>query len=194
MNLKYISIGALVVILAIFYFINENNKASAERLKQAEIASQKKLHDKELANKAKEDQKTQKVEMDSKIRILQSKYTMDYLDAKKIIESEKISDKSKVYYADMAEKWVDALNVAGATSRVSLSHPVKDMQEIRRELREKKTETYCESRMKDELLKSYDFAIDGFLNFMKQNELASSVFISLSTESQGKANALIDYC
>mgnify|MGYP007031189741 CR=1 FL=1 len=43
MNLKYISIGALVVILAIFYFINENNKASAERLKQAELDHQKKL-------------------------------------------------------------------------------------------------------------------------------------------------------
>jgi len=37
MNIKYISIGALVIILAFFYFVNEKNKASAERIKQAEI-------------------------------------------------------------------------------------------------------------------------------------------------------------
>lgn len=37
MNIKYISIGALVIILALFYFINEKNKASAERIRQAEI-------------------------------------------------------------------------------------------------------------------------------------------------------------
>lgn len=37
MNVKYISIGALVIILALFYFVNEKNKASAERIKQAEI-------------------------------------------------------------------------------------------------------------------------------------------------------------
>lgn len=36
-NIKYISIGALVIILALFYFVNEKNKASAERIKQAEI-------------------------------------------------------------------------------------------------------------------------------------------------------------
>lgn len=36
-KLKYISIGVLAIILALFYFINEKNKASAERIKQAEI-------------------------------------------------------------------------------------------------------------------------------------------------------------
>ena len=43
MNLKYISIGALVVITALFYFMYQSNKASAERLKQAEIANQQRL-------------------------------------------------------------------------------------------------------------------------------------------------------
>ena len=43
MNLKYISVGALVVIIALFYFMHQSNKASAERLKQAEIANQQRL-------------------------------------------------------------------------------------------------------------------------------------------------------
>ena len=43
MNLKYISVGALVVIIALFYFMHQSNEASAERLKQAEIANQQRL-------------------------------------------------------------------------------------------------------------------------------------------------------
>lgn len=194
MNLKVLIVAAVLIVGGLFYFINESNKADAERLKQAEVAHQKKLEQGKLEEKAREQKKIQKVEIDGQIKILQSKYSMDYLDARKIIESKKMSGKSKIYYAEMAEKWVDALNVAGATSRVSLSNPVKDLQEIRRELREKKTETYCESRMKDELLKSYDFAIDGFLNFMKQNEIISNAFIKLSSDHQQNANSLIDYC
>lgn len=192
--MKYLIIGILVLASSMFYFMYQSNKASAERLRQAEIAHQQKLEQGKLEEKAREQKKIQKVEIDGQIKILQSKYSMDYLDARKIIESKKMSGKSKIYYAEMAEKWVDALNVAGATSRVSLSNPVKDLQEIRRELREKKTETYCESRMKDELLKSYDFAIDGFLNFMKQNEIISNSFIKLSSDHQQNANSLIDYC
>ena len=38
-NLKYISIGVLVLMGALFYFIHQSNKMSAERLKQAEIAA-----------------------------------------------------------------------------------------------------------------------------------------------------------
>lgn len=43
MNLKYISIGVLVLMGALFYFINQSNKASAERLRQVEIANQQRL-------------------------------------------------------------------------------------------------------------------------------------------------------
>lgn len=48
MNLKVLFIGVLVVTIGIFYFINESNKASTERLKQAEIAHQKKLEQEKL--------------------------------------------------------------------------------------------------------------------------------------------------
>ena len=194
MNLKYLSIGALVVIAAIFYFINESNKEDRERIKQAEIAHKQKIEQEKKAVIQFKQEQSKKVEIDVKIQELQSKYSMDYLDAKQIIESKKMPQKDKLFYADLAGKWVDALNVAGSTSRVSLSQPVTDMQEIRRQLRDKKTGTYCESRMKQELLKSYDFAIDGFLNFMRQNEIVSSAFISLSSDYQKNANALIDYC
>ena len=43
MNLKYISVGVLAVIIALFYFMHQSNEASAERLKQAEIAHQQRL-------------------------------------------------------------------------------------------------------------------------------------------------------
>ena len=194
MNLKYLSIGALAVIVALFYFINESNKEDRERIKLAEIAHKQKIEQEKKAVIQSKQEQSKKVEIDVKIQELQSKYSMDYLDAKQIIESKKMPQKDKVFYADLAGKWVDALNVAGSTSRVSLSQPVTGMQEIRRQLRDKKAETYCESRMKQELLKSYDFAIDGFLNFMRQNEIVSSAFISMSSDYQKNANALIDYC
>lgn len=192
--MKYLIIGLLVLASGMFYFMHQSNKASAERLKQAEIAHQQKL-DAEKAKLIKEQQaKSKKAETDVLIKELQEKYSMDYLDAKQIIESEKMSQKDKEFYVDLAGRWVDALNVAGATSRISLSQPVKDLQEIRRKLSEKQTTTYCEGRMKKELLKSYDFAIDGFLNFMHKNEILSSGFMALSKSYQQNANTLIDYC
>ncbi|WP_312309588.1 hypothetical protein [Acinetobacter variabilis] len=192
--MKYLIIGLLVLASGMFYFMHQSNKASAERLKQAEIAHQQKL-DAEKAKLIKEQQaKSKKAETDVLIKELQEKYSMDYLDAKQIIESEKMSQKDKGFYVDLAGRWVDALNVAGATSRISLSQPVKDLQEIRRKLSEKQTTTYCEGRMKKELLKSYDFAIDGFLNFMHKNEILSSGFMALSKSYQQNANTLIDYC
>lgn len=191
---KYLIIGLLVLASSMFYFMHQSNKASAERLKQAEIAHQQKL-DAEKAELIKEQQaKSKKAETDVLIKELQEKYSMDYLDAKQIIESEKMSQKDKEFYVDLAGRWVDALNVAEATSRISLSQPVKDLQEIRRKLSEKQTTTYCEGRMKKELLKSYDFAIDGFLNFMHKNEILSSGFMALSKSYQQNANTLIDYC
>lgn len=43
MNLKYISIGALAIILAIFYFMYQSNKESEKRLEQAKILQQQQL-------------------------------------------------------------------------------------------------------------------------------------------------------
>lgn len=192
--MKYLIIGILVLASSMFYFMYQSNKASAERLQQAEIAHQQKLEqEKKTATQARHE-RFKKVETDAKIKELQDKYSMDYVDAKKIIESPKMAQKDKEFYADLSGKWVDALNIAGATSRIALSQPVKNLQDIRRTLSEKQTATHCEGRMKSELLKSYDFAIDGFLNFMHKNEILSSGFMSLSKSYQQNANTLIDYC
>ncbi|WP_053580008.1 hypothetical protein [Acinetobacter sp. TTH0-4] len=43
MNLKYISIGALAIILAVFYFMHQSNKESEKRLEQAKILQQQQL-------------------------------------------------------------------------------------------------------------------------------------------------------
>lgn len=193
-KLKYISIGALVLIAALFYFMNERSKATTERLRQAEIAHQQKIEQEKKDITQAQQEQSKKAETDVRVKELQAKYSMDYLEAKKIIESPRMGQKDKDFYAGLSGRWVDALNIAGATSRIALSQPVKDLQDLRRNLAEKQTATYCESRMKDELLKSYDFAIDGFLNFMHKNEILSSGFMSLSSNYQQNANALIDYC
>ena len=53
--MKYLIIGLLVLASGMFYFMHQSNKASAERLKQAEIAHQQKLEREKIdaANAAK---------------------------------------------------------------------------------------------------------------------------------------------
>lgn len=53
--MKYLIIGLLVLASGMFYFMHQSNKASAERLKQAEIAHQQKLEQEKIdaANAAK---------------------------------------------------------------------------------------------------------------------------------------------
>ncbi len=194
MNTKYLVGGVLVVIISVFYFIHQSNKASAEKRQQEMVAYQQKLAETQALQDKKALDKIRKGETDKEIQELQSKYMMDYLEAKKVVESPEMSVAGRKFYADLAGRWGDAFKVAGSTSRVALSQPVKDMQQIKRELEARKTETVCEVKLKGELLKSYDFAIDGFLNFMQQNEVISSAFINISSDHQKNANALIDYC
>ena len=194
MNLKYISVGVLVVIIALFYFMHQSNEASAERLKQAEIAHQQKLEQEKRVTTQAQQEQSKKVQTDVKIKELQDRYLMDYLDAKGIIESQKMELNDRKFYADLASRWTDAFKVAASTPRVALSQPVKDMQLIKRDIKAKQTKTFCESKMKDELVKSYDYAIDGFIQFMQKNEAISDVFLDISNKSQKNANMLIDYC
>lgn len=43
MNLKVLIVAAVLIVGGLFYFVNQSNKADMERLKQAEVAHQKKL-------------------------------------------------------------------------------------------------------------------------------------------------------
>ena len=47
--MKYGLIGVIVIIIGLFYFMSQSNKADAERLKQAEIAHQQKLESEKAA-------------------------------------------------------------------------------------------------------------------------------------------------
>lgn len=194
MIMKYMVGGLIVLVLIIGYFINKSNKEDMARLKQAEIAQKQKLIDAQAALSQEAAKKELKTITDIKIKELQSKYMMDYLEAKKVVESPKITKDDKKFYVDLAGRWSDAFRVAGSTSRIALSQPVKDMQQIKRDLESHITKTECEAKMKQELLKSYDFSIDGFLQFMQKNEDVSNLFISMGSDHQRNATALIDYC
>lgn len=192
--MKYLIIVAVVLIGGAFHWMSQDNKQDAEVLKQQQIAHQQKLEQEQKALQAQQEDKNLKAENDIKIKELQSKYMMDYLDAKAIIESPKMGVEGKKFYTDLSARWLDAFNVAKSTSRIALSQPVQDMQQIKRDLEARTTASVCESKLKQELIKSYDFAINGFLQFMQKNEIASTGFISLSADYQKNANALIDYC
>jgi cell division protein FtsL len=192
--MKYLFIGLLILASGMLYFMHQSNKASAERLKQAEIAHQQKLKSENAELIKAQQAKEKKAETDIRVKELQSKYQMDYLEAKKVVESPEISKDGRAFYVDLAGRWSDAFKVANSTSRIALSQPVKDMQQIKRDLEGRATETACEAKLKQELLKSYDFAIDGFLQFMQKNEVLSTGFISASSIFQENANALIEYC
>ena len=165
-----------------------------ERLKQAELMQKQKLIDVQAAISQEVAKNKLKANTDIKIKELQSKYMMDYLEAKKVVESPKITKDEKKFYVDLAGRWSDAFRVAGSTSRIALSQPVRDMQQIKRDLESHITKTDCEAKMKQELLRSYDFSIDGFLQFMQKNEDVSNLFISMGSDHQRNATALIDYC
>ena len=74
MNLRYISAGVLVVIIALFYFMHQSNEASAERLKQAEIAHQQKLEQEKRVTTQAQQEQSKKVATDVKIKELQNLY------------------------------------------------------------------------------------------------------------------------
>lgn len=191
---KY-AVGALIVIvLFVGYYINKSNKEDMVRLKQAESEQKQKIIDAQAILNQEVAKKELKDATDIKIKELQSKYMMDYLEAKKVVESPKITIAEKKFYVDLAGRWSDAFSVAGSTSRIALSQPVKDMQQIKRDLESHSPKTDCEAKMKQELLKSYDFSINGFLQFMQKNEDVSNLFISMGSDHQRNATALIDYC
>ena len=119
MNLKYISVGVLAVIIALFYFMHQSNEASAERLKQAEIAHQQKLEQEKRAITQVKQEQFKKVETDVKIKELQDRYVMYYLDAKGIIESQKMELNDRKFYADLASRWTDAFKVAVSAPAIS---------------------------------------------------------------------------
>ena len=113
MNLKYISVGVLAVIIALFYFMHQSNEASAERLKQAEIANQQRLEQNkideaqakknyELERIQAEKAKALKVEQDKLSSQKQAEEFGQAQQAKAQTEIKKIEEKIKAEAFDAA--------------------------------------------------------------------------------------------
>jgi len=176
-NLKYISIGALVIIVALFYFMNEKNKENKARV--------------EASKQAYIDQQNKTV----KVADLQKNLSdLRESDALKLIESPKMSVEDINFYRDLSAKWNDALKVAGATPRIDLSGPVQELQKLKRDLEGHQPKTICEDMMRGSLLNAYNYTIDGFLEFMMKNEAESNTNTMLSSSSMSDATFLLDYC
>lgn len=66
-------------------------------------------------------------------------------------------------------RWMDAIAVADSTPRMSLAVQINELQEIKREL-DKVEVDECLSKAHDNLTLSYQYTIDGFLEFLAQAE------------------------
>ena len=94
MNLRYISVGVLAVIIALFYFMHQSNEASAERLKQAEISNQQRLEQEKIATKREQEEARKLAEKEARESTktpqssgAESSVSMSFSDCKRIAAS-----------------------------------------------------------------------------------------------------------
>lgn len=177
-KLKYISIGALVLIAALFYFINEKNKAAAERIKQAEIARIERLEQNKVdEEKAKNSLELQRAQIE-KSRALKAEQEKNE-QFQRVQDSEKqevakreleIAEFKK--YQMISDKWMAQDSIASSTARIALSTPVTELRKIRDELKGTVI-TGCLSKAKEKLLLAMDDNIYTFVYFM-QNDIKTS--------------------
>ena len=66
---------------------------------------------------------------------------------------------------NLAEEWDDAFEVANSTSRISLSGPIGDLQEIKRDVGSLDIPD-CLTDVQDNLVKAMESGIDAFIAFM----------------------------
>ena len=86
----------------------------------------------------------------------------------------------------LESKWVDALRVAKATSRIALSGPIAQLQAIRRDA-EAVVVSECLTDAKSSLRNHMDATINAFLAFMAKNESEAQ------SELQRASIAILDY-
>lgn len=94
---------------------------------------------------------------------------------------------------DLLARWVDAMRVAGSTSRVALATPVGVLQSIKREA-EQLTVPPCLDGGKTELVKAMEASVEGYLIFMRNeaqlgNELAKGYFDQAGASMDAFKNA-----
>ena len=113
MNLRYISVGVLAVIIALFYFMHQSNEASAERLKQAEISNQQRLEQEKIATKREQEEARKLAEKEARESTktpqssgAESSVSMSFSDCKRILEYDELG---KTYIN--VPVWIDASSV-----------------------------------------------------------------------------------
>lgn len=177
MNLKYLFIGVLVLTIGMVYFMYQGNKESRARV--------------DASNQAYTDQQNKTVKV---VELQKSLPDLRESTAIKLIESPKMSSEDTLFYKNLSGRWMDTLKVAEATARISLSDPVQELQKLKRELDARQPKTDCEDIMRSSLLNSYEYTIDGFLEFMKDNKEESGVNSRIASSSMEHAIFLLDYC
>jgi hypothetical protein len=93
----------------------------------------------------------------------------------------------------LAERWDDALKVAGSTSRIALDGPVQELQKIRREVSGTDVPE-CFTKAKERLVSGMDNYIEGFLAFMQQKEETSNEKIARAAISIGAFKERLNDC
>lgn len=163
MNLKYISIGVLILMGALFYFINQSNKASTERLRQAEIAHQQKLQNERQA--VADSQKKHEIEL--RLKDVEKKKTEQAFELEK---SQKIAVEQQEYklFMSLLAKWMSQDNIAGSTARIAASTSVTELRKIHDELRSTNI-TGCLRGAKIKLLDAMNDNLTMYLYFMQND-------------------------
>lgn len=191
--MKYLLIGVIVTFCLLGYLVKKGNDQRAE-INARNEAYQQKLHMEKKQEEIALSEKLKKADLDNEIKAMQQKITIDYADAKRILESEKMDKTAVLFYADFGARWSDALRLASSTGRIALAQPVKDLQVLKREFEQHKPVSYCEIEMYKNLSESYDHAIEGFLAFMQQSEYLTEFEGKRTAEKQHRANVIFDYC
>ncbi|WP_104499028.1 hypothetical protein [Acinetobacter indicus] len=177
--MKYLLIGALVIVLGAFYFMDKSNKADAERLKQAEIAHQQKLEQQkvdamlyekeaELRRLQAEKAKALKAEQD-KLNSQNQAQAFEQQQQAKLKEIQLKKDMLQKYM-DISNNWSRADLIAGSTARVALGNQVTELRKIRESLQKEKFYD-CLDPAKKDLLEAMDSAIFNYVYFM-QNDIS----------------------
>lgn len=158
MNLKVLFVGVLVITIGLFYFINQSNKSSAERVKQAEIAYQQK-QEKEKAAELNKQYGGTPVNEETLNKVVDAK-----MEKAPDVTPQQAQELNRVIL-----EWMDAATVAGATSRIALSQPVAKMQEVKRNASAKSYKGCVEST-RLLYVDAMTTNIEAYLEFMKGKE------------------------
>jgi hypothetical protein len=94
---------------------------------------------------------------------------------------------------DIEARWLDAVDLASNTSRMSLSGPLSEMQAILREYKSLEVPE-CYEEIHEKFIESYEYTIDGFLAFLAQesDEQVSRLFRYSDTSFEDAMRLLVE--